>query len=864
MAIPSFKLSQFFKLFKPEYVLGTTYTISFAFFESVVLPCIDRRNLKKCVLLCDKHGFQRATSEAFALRSATREYLAAPVPCVGSFHPKVWVMVGEGKIALLVGSGNLTQSGFIENLELFEIVELEAGGNGKQLALSTAKFLGGLADMWPAQDSRLLVVDSLLEIQRAVQKVSEELTDDDAGLEFLTSIDGPFPESLARTIDQPDELHVASPYFGGSLAGIKRLNDTLSPKNIRVFPALHGNSLVDLPLEEANQMKNVSTGGCKSLSKKSRFSHLKLYGLRKRDRYWMFTSSVNCTEAALSGKNIEAGILRSVSETKFREYFPKKYELEIKASGRLESTYSSTPWFMFWATDIGERIVLSTRFTSKLPLTNVELEFRAGGFRCFVTQNSLFENSGEASLRWSLFGEGRRRGNAARVLELRALDADGNEVKGAAFIDDLAALTSEPKHRGAWRAAVALLSLEGIPQYADIAALFSLIEDVAFDIDEETESTRAIPAGSTTETKSDKTAVWPPVPIEPDFNLLTGGGRSGGHLHWFDRILASLVRRPHEPAGDPVVVDETDDETDESAVVDATPAEIDPQVLGVCNRMWKHSFETFCSVERRLFDMQIENVDQAKRLWGPVTFMFLGTLAVRKAVQKASSAAVEVWTVTDLVRDYIQLMFLDRDQVDNFNPLSDCVYPNGVFPPLAVDLASRFQVFPHPDISCILLLCMAHLHAFDSKMKQTEFILIAWLYFQDVAVDQIELALEDKEHLRAQWQHYFFDEQEGLSWLDIEKSFKQLLLIGWNDHEGFRNLKSKTEPINQDRFQIMDSPTEACENSGCPNSGMVNPVSARELRNLNPVVCDGCQNLLIPARLYDALIKQGAQDGEDS
>ncbi|QDV11481.1 hypothetical protein CA51_13450 [Rosistilla oblonga] len=68
MSISKAKLSNFFESFAPLYVLGTTYTVSFTFFESVVFPLIDRRKLQRCVLLCDKHGFKRATAEAFALR----------------------------------------------------------------------------------------------------------------------------------------------------------------------------------------------------------------------------------------------------------------------------------------------------------------------------------------------------------------------------------------------------------------------------------------------------------------------------------------------------------------------------------------------------------------------------------------------------------------------------------------------------------------------------------------------------------------------------------------------------------------------------------------------------------------------------
>ena len=45
--VESIKLSEVLKLVsKPKYVLGTTYTLSLVFFESIVFPAFDRTNLK--------------------------------------------------------------------------------------------------------------------------------------------------------------------------------------------------------------------------------------------------------------------------------------------------------------------------------------------------------------------------------------------------------------------------------------------------------------------------------------------------------------------------------------------------------------------------------------------------------------------------------------------------------------------------------------------------------------------------------------------------------------------------------------------------------------------------------------------------
>jgi len=59
--IDSIRLSDVLQLVpKPKYVLGTTYTMSLAFFESVVLPYIDTSALRSIVIVCDRLGYQRA------------------------------------------------------------------------------------------------------------------------------------------------------------------------------------------------------------------------------------------------------------------------------------------------------------------------------------------------------------------------------------------------------------------------------------------------------------------------------------------------------------------------------------------------------------------------------------------------------------------------------------------------------------------------------------------------------------------------------------------------------------------------------------------------------------------------------------
>ncbi len=295
-AIPRMPLSRFLGLFVPTHVLGTTFSLSLAFFESIVFPEISRTNLRRCLVLCDRLGLRRATVEASALRGVGRDYMAVCAPASASFHPKVWLMVGTEEAALLSGSGNLTQSGFLDNTELFDVVHLRAGGPCKGVALSVAGFLDGLARLWPtAGADQSLVVETLGFLRHTMYKFAERLQEDhDDEVKFLHSFDGPLAAQLAGLGIAPGgTLHVATPYFGRSTAGLKLLRERLHPGQIRVYPADHGGGMADVRYDELVSSPGVSVHSLRLARRKdsSKFAHLKLYGLASSAEfvgsYWL-------------------------------------------------------------------------------------------------------------------------------------------------------------------------------------------------------------------------------------------------------------------------------------------------------------------------------------------------------------------------------------------------------------------------------------------------------------------------------------------------------------------------------------------------------------------------------------------------
>jgi len=356
-----------------------------------------------------------------------------------------------------------------------------------------------------------------------------------------------------------------------------------------------------------------------------------------------FHGSVNCTEGRLAGKKCRGGTIEASSARRVRALLLYCSEGCIAERSTRRDREPRAAWLTLWATDIGDAIevVASASADKYLPLSEVTLELRSGGTRTTATRTSLFDQGNVCRLSWHIFENARLASQAARVLSVRAKTRTGEAINGIAFVDDLATLTSEPMHRGAWRAALSLLSSETLPEYSDIAALFQLVEDVVT-TDEEQEGGEDPTGGqgsglggSTKTITEDKSPVWPPEPITADLTTVSVG-HTTGDIYWFNRILASLVQkspRDDNSRAEPQSVANAEDEE----TVEEEPV---PQVVSACERIWERAFDGLCNLEDKLLSLELTKAN-ARKIWGPSAFM-LGD--VKFQLQHGSIGKFRAWT----------------------------------------------------------------------------------------------------------------------------------------------------------------------------------------------------------------------------
>jgi hypothetical protein len=874
--IPRERLDKFFRGFKPEYVLGTTYTLSLAFFESVIFPAIPKERLRKCVILCDATGYQRAMAEATALRNATRDYLVAIAPCQASFHAKVWTLINDSQLAVLVGSGNLTQSGFIENLELFEVLTFERGGSGRRSAEGVLRFVEGLVQILPKSPGATLIsVESLCEISTAIESICRTLkVESDDNARFWSSFDAESVEEKLRTFGKCRRVLVAAPYFGRSLEGVKIVSNACSPGELHIFPAIHDGDCIDLPVGDLRKITSIPPKILKYAEGGERFTHLKIYGLETESKSsWLFATSANCTRAALTGKNVEAGVWRRVTSEVLDSYFASG-SVAPDAMTVDEQGNRLRNWIPLWATDVGDRLNLIASPTSshRFPLRSVSVTLLVGSARYSTSFEAMFESAITLTIPWRAFGELQRH-PAARVVQLNGMDCNGEEVSGTVLVDDLIALTAEPTHRGAWRAAVAMLASDGLPAFADISALLQLADEITTNYADESEQSSAIglPSGSTHAVRKDKIAVWPPQPIVLDFATYRSAG--AGQVYWFDRVLASLASPPRVAAESEESTIEQETENDHSDLPDDAASK---QRLTACDRLWQRAWQSQEALRNRLHSLEISPT-QAPRIWGPAVVVMLTVMAVRRAVFQATESRINVPRSSSLASRFLCLIFLDRTQAEDFEATLTSPYAGmRSFPPIAVDLARRFDIHPQFLLCPILCVAFAHVRAVGLGQKSERSISVGWARFRTVAGDFCDEALRDEAHLQNVWERYFLDTRDAVTWVSVRESLHVLRSLSWRELESARDLialqkcakgsrerpalsdarlLAKLDKWTQSHFRIraIDRADSSCTNSSCARAGFEDPEITRAASDLRPVICNACGALLVPLELYDAL-----------
>lgn len=295
-------------------VAFTTYALSLSFFEAVILDALLRGRARGALILTDPEGVRAALSEEGA-RRVGRDYEISPIACnrPGVFHPKISVLSTEDDTHLMVGSGNLTFSGWGGNLEVIEHLHPSFAADAFDDA---ADFFEALATSDAVTTSAGGPCQELAtELRKAANRGNR-----DGQFRLLHSLDAPIAEQIALYADELGgamRIVMASPYFDLSGKGVARLAAETRCDNILLHAhsagSVGGGFAPAWPFEATAAWEPVII---QQLASDERRLHAKTMEVVCKRGRLLLAGSANATEAGLFGNNIEASVLRVQRDTK--------------------------------------------------------------------------------------------------------------------------------------------------------------------------------------------------------------------------------------------------------------------------------------------------------------------------------------------------------------------------------------------------------------------------------------------------------------------------------------------------------------------------------------------------------------------
>ncbi len=156
-----------------EASLITTFNATLPFYEEVLLRKLVGSGCRHNVVLMDRSQCSVSwRSEATRPRLAGHAYTLLPIAAPGAFHPKLCILVGPKKASVLIGSHNLTLSGFGYNREITNWIEIAGAKDSEGAAL--------LSDAWSMtrqwiEMERGKTSDALIEAALSLAKFIEPL-----------------------------------------------------------------------------------------------------------------------------------------------------------------------------------------------------------------------------------------------------------------------------------------------------------------------------------------------------------------------------------------------------------------------------------------------------------------------------------------------------------------------------------------------------------------------------------------------------------------------------------------------------------------------------------------------------------------
>ena len=298
-----------------DVALLTTFNFEISFFERNILNKLYDNDIRKISLFVDSKEIIKSLDNVNNSYIGKRYYVS-PVFLNSSFHPKVILLLGKNKARLIIGSWNLTVSGYYINNEVGNYFDYDEN-NKENLHLIQAamKFFIEINEKTDKRDKDLIESIKLYSYYKQESKVDEDIR-------FITNINQPLISQINEFIIEPvKEINIAVPYYK-KISVLETLKENFPKSNIILYIQNKRNTF---PIEHKDNY-NINLFNKFNDNKSSNFYHGKVFRFITENYSYILYGSANCTEAALlksanEGGNIESNIIVKGLKEEFDYYF---------------------------------------------------------------------------------------------------------------------------------------------------------------------------------------------------------------------------------------------------------------------------------------------------------------------------------------------------------------------------------------------------------------------------------------------------------------------------------------------------------------------------------------------------------------
>ncbi|MGV7241089.1 hypothetical protein [Caballeronia sp. M23-90] len=298
--------------------LITSFNASLPFYEEVVLRRLVAAGCQQNIVLMDHAQCSLSwQSEATRPRLAGTAYSLVPVSVPGAFHPKICILAGKKKAAVLVGSHNLTLSGFGYNREITNWVQVTDREDQEGAALLDSVWQ--MVREW-IELAREHVPPSLIEAVLSFSKSLTQLSSPGAATTTIALHQRPGGASLieqisARVKGEVRRIGITGAFFDSDLAFVAHLHERWPEADVVV--AIDPET-VHLPSMREVQARFVDARllWTNASNRGDKYLHAKVLYLEQRhdDGNALISGSANPSRPAWMGNrnsaNVEAVLMR--------------------------------------------------------------------------------------------------------------------------------------------------------------------------------------------------------------------------------------------------------------------------------------------------------------------------------------------------------------------------------------------------------------------------------------------------------------------------------------------------------------------------------------------------------------------------